>query len=393
MTFNQQFPEWLESKLLSCAGYWAGLGLAGCFGVLGLSQYGNPNFKIVTNLGGLSCTGFAAYCYYKEKIADENLGILQVARREGKQKQAIAEYAPVAVVELVGNAIAPDFYNWDDIDDEAVGFIIAGNSGSAKTSCACWLAGHLTRKNPAQVLALDPHASRNPIWKEVGIPVIDTFKGIEEQVGLLINLLDKRRGQPENGDEVIVFADELGACLDEFSDPRQMEKALKRLGSEARKFGITFLALNQSKNVDDIGISGALRSNYVLVLLGAAARQHAQMWKDEDPRKVHINSCAYPCVLTGAIPDAIAIHPTHGSYSQFKKKGLAPKNLKPIQSLPLTIDLARGYQHLKDVPRGHYEALGDPFAHTLDGIPVCEVREEDFLPSLPSVPAEEIDAD
>lgn len=257
-----------------------------------------------------------------------------------------------------GGAIAPSpdaapdnldfFYNWDDIEDEAVGVIVAGNSGAAKSSVACWLAGHLTRKNPAQVLALDPHESRNPSWKQLGIPVIGDFAAIEEQVGLMIELLDQRREQPENGDEIIVFADELGACLDRFKDSAKMERALKRLGSEGRKFGLTFIAINQSKNVADIGISGALRNNYVIVLLCAAAREHAEKkWKQSDPRRVYVNSVAYPCVVTGAVPDKVAIHPTHAEYLKFKKKGNPPKNLIPIDQLPLTIPLATSHQHLR----------------------------------------------
>jgi hypothetical protein len=240
-----------------------------------------------------------------------------------------------------GNKFKDLFYNWDDVVDEAIGFVIAGNSGSAKTSIACWLAGILTAHEPMQVIALDPHY--NDIWEQVGIKSVGNIATIEAILQWLLDELDQRcerkglklpLGQP-----ILVFADEIGACLKRFENPKKITEALERIGSEARKFGITLIAINQSSNCDDIGISAPMRNNFAVVLLGASARSKAEKWKDTDLRKQHINQCPYPCILTGAIPTAIAIHPTHGSYQKFKKKGNAPLNLLPIKQLPLTIPL------------------------------------------------------
>ncbi|MFN7716049.1 MAG: hypothetical protein ACK5QS_11295 [Pseudanabaenaceae cyanobacterium] len=239
------------------------------------------------------------------------------------------------------NKLRELFYDWGDVVDEAIGFVIAGNSGSAKTSIACWLAGVLTTHEPMQVIALDPHY--NDIWEQVGIKSIGNIETIEAILQWLLDELDQRcerkglklpLGQP-----ILVFADEIGACLKRFQNPKKITEALERIGSEARKFGITLIAINQSSNCDDIGISAPMRNNFAVVLLGASARSKAEKWKDTDFRKQHINQCPYPCILTGAIPTAIAIHPTHGSYQKFKKKGNAPLNLLPIKQLPLTIPL------------------------------------------------------
>lgn len=254
----------------------------------------------------------------------------------------IEELCPGKVGEL-------EYYDWRDLIDDAVGIILAGNSGSGKTSVAVWIAGWLTKDIPAQVLALDPHGNVNVLWKELDIHVICEFSLIEKQLNILIGLLDARRGldidELNRQPQIIVFADEINACLENFEDKESMSTAIKRLGSEARKYGIALIALNQSSNCDDLGISKPMRSNYLLILLNASARQKAEGWKKEDPRYTHVMETAYSCVVSGSVADAVAIHPTHYTYKQFRKKGNKPVGLLPINQLPLTIELA------KDVPQ------------------------------------------
>ncbi|MBD2489047.1 ATP-binding protein [Aulosira sp. FACHB-615] len=237
-----------------------------------------------------------------------------------------------------------EFYDWRDLIDDAVGIIIAGNSGSGKTSVAVWVAGWLTKDEAAMLLALDPHANVNVLWEELGIYAIADFKLIEKQLLILLDLLDERRSlsreQLDLEPSVIVFADEINACLENFEDKENMELAIKRLGSEARKYKIALIALNQSSNVDDLGISGQMRNNYLLIGLNATARQIAGRWKKDDPRRKHIEEVAYSCVVCGSVPEQVAVHPTHHSYKQFKKKGNKPRGLLPINQLPLTIKLA-----------------------------------------------------
>ncbi|WP_414755583.1 ATP-binding protein [Anabaena sp. CCY 9910] len=250
-----------------------------------------------------------------------------------------------------------EFYDWRDLADDAVGIIIAGNSGSGKTSVATWVAGWLTKEEPAQVLALDPHANVNVLWRELGIHAIADFKLIEKQLLILLELLDERRSlskeQLDLEPSVIVFADEINACLENFEDKENMELAIKRLGSEARKYKIALIALNQSSNADDLGISAQMRNNYLLIALCATARQIAEKWKKDDPRRKYIEETAYSCLVRGSVPEQIAVHPTHHSYKQFKKKGNKPKGLLPINQLPLTIPLASP----QDIQTDWYEDL------------------------------------
>jgi|GEM_PF-5893543 len=233
-----------------------------------------------------------------------------------------------------------EFYDWHNCIDEAVGFIISGNSGSGKTSVACWLAGVLTQDNPAQVLALDPHY--NDIWEEVGIISVGNINQIENTLMWLLTELDlrcdrKSKKQPL-GDDLIIFCDEVNACLERFENPKNIESAIKRLGSEGRKFGITFIMLNQSHNAGDLGISKKYLNNYFLVGLGASARAIIdENYKQGTPEKDYIKSVAYPCVVSGSNPIQLALHPTHSSYNEFKKKGNKPLNLITIKQLPLLI--------------------------------------------------------
>lgn len=225
---------------------------------------------------------------------------------------------------------SPQYYQWQNISDEAVGFLICGNSGSAKSSFATWLAGHLSQYNPMAVIALDPHF--NDCWKLAGITSIGKIEQIEAALNWLLSELDARcdrKGEGKTlGDHLFIICDELNASLERFKDRKVVESTLRRLGSEGRKFGLTFCGLNQSSNANALGIDAKYRSNYALILLGQSARTHPQLGK-------HLADVAYPCVLDGSIAPSLAIHPTHGEYKVFKKSGNPPKNLKQINQLPL----------------------------------------------------------
>ena len=268
-----------------------------------------------------------------QSLSSENhLSVINRAN-QGYSEHLATSYAPpkreVAIAQLE-IAKKPVYYDWNNIADEAVGFLICGNSGSAKSSLATWLAGHLSKNEPMAVIALDPHW--NDCWKLAGITSIGKIEKIEAALIWLLSELDARcdrkgKGEPI-GDPLFVICDELNAALERFKDKKVVESALKRLGSEGRKFGLTFCGLNQSSNVNAIGIDAKYRSNYALILLGQSARSHAQLGKQ-------FEDVAYPCLLDGSIAPSIAIHPTHGHYSTFKKKGNAPKNLMQINQLPI----------------------------------------------------------
>lgn len=290
------------------------------------------------------------------QIAQFKAQLAKIGAEEAKYQKEIAKHLggivePLETVDKIDfEKLCPpkqnglDFYDWRALYDDAVGIIIAGNSGSGKTSVAVFIAGLLTSTEPAQIIALDPHANINVLWGELDIFAISDFYQIEMQFVLLVDLLDRRRGMTpdelEKEDLIIIFADEINAQLENFKDPDIAETAFKRLGSEGRKYKIVLVMLNQSSNCNDIGISRPMRSNYLIIFLNASARQKVLEFKKEDERRRFIESQAYSCIISGSAPDQVAIHPTHGEYKVFKKKGNKPKNLLPINQLTLTIELA-----------------------------------------------------
>ena len=233
-----------------------------------------------------------------------------------------------------------DFYNWDDLADEASGILVGGNSGSAKTSLAAgFIVGKLTAVTPAEVIVLDIHQQKNIIWQQMGFPRIESDVQVIYQVLCwLIEEIERRKHQ--DGHPIIVCLDEINDTLSELEQldivkplgGKQKRRntfiyAIRKL-SNARKFDICLLGLMQSHNTEAIGIDGKFRNNFLLVLCGASARGEVDnKWKHDDPRFLHIKDTAYPVVISGSNPLQIAEHPTHKHHAQYKKKGNAPANL------------------------------------------------------------------
>ncbi|WP_026796187.1 MULTISPECIES: hypothetical protein [Planktothrix] len=233
-----------------------------------------------------------------------------------------------------------DFYNWDDLADEASGILVGGNSGSAKTSLAAgFIVGKLTAVTPAEVIVLDIHQQKNIIWQQMGFPRIESDVQVIYQVLCwLIEEIERRKHQ--DGHPIIVCLDEINDTLSELEQldtisplPGKQKRrntfiyAIRKL-SNARKFDICLLGLMQSHNTEAIGIDGKFRNNFLLILCGASARGEIQnVWKHDTPGFQYIKNAAYPVVISGSNPLQIAEHPTHKHHAQYKKKGNAPANL------------------------------------------------------------------
>ncbi len=233
-----------------------------------------------------------------------------------------------------------DFYNWENLADEACGILVGGNSGSAKTSLAAgFIVGKLTAVTPAEVIVLDIHQRKNIIWKQMGFPRVESdVETIFEVMKWLINEIERRKY--EDGHPLIVCLDEINDTLSELEHldvikplPDKTKRrntfiySIRKL-SNARKFDICLLGFMQSHNTEAIGIDGKFRNNFLLVLCGASARGEIDnKWKHDDPRFLHIKNTAYPVVISGSNPFQIAEHPTHKHHTQYRIKGNAPANL------------------------------------------------------------------
>lgn len=245
-----------------------------------------------------------------------------------------------------------NFYNWDKLADESSGILIGGNSGSAKTSLgAGFVIGKLTQHRPAEVIVLDIHASKNPIWEQMGFPRIES--DVETIYQILCWLIEEVENRKEkDGHSIIICLDEINdtmselAQLDIIKPLQSKEKRVKtftyaiRKLSNARKFDICLIGFMQSHNTEAIGIDGKFRNNFLLILCGASARNEIQnLWKHDTPEFQYIQNAPYPVVVCGSNQHQIAEHPTHKHHVEYRKKGNAPEGLLNPNFLNKPIDV------------------------------------------------------
>jgi hypothetical protein len=215
--------------------------------------------------------------------------------------------------------ILPPF-DRDRIVDETKGLMIIGDMGAAKTCVAQYIANGF---NGYGIIIFDPHGKTD--WGSAY--VISKMGAIYEQMRILLDLL-------ENGDEtpLLIICDE---WLEIRGDRRNKKGSeypgladdfIRLFSTKPRKFNKLAAFVLHSPNVEAAGVDSFLRENYLKVYLGRIA-------KKEFPQ---IQDCAYPCV----VEDEQQIHPTHGHHSEFKPKGKVPRNLEPLESVPIKIPLA-----------------------------------------------------
>ncbi|NER30082.1 MAG: DUF87 domain-containing protein [Symploca sp. SIO1C4] len=226
---------------------------------------------------------------------------------------------------------------------EQVSALIFGNTGSGKSSLASMLVSVLSRhlQKPVQVLVLDPHLND---WG--CLPIVDEKVHIIRVLTLLVHELEARkanwrwqvRNLPKEQRQkdwpfLITIWDEIDDTLS-FANSKAGQRLIEReglmhpsdvlrvYGSQIRKFGGMLLGLNQSGNVEALGIDSKYRSNYIDIhLVESALMQAESLWKMETPERAFIEARrdGYPCVVRSRP----AIHPTHGHYP-LRQEGLAP---------------------------------------------------------------------
>ncbi|VXD18438.1 hypothetical protein [Planktothrix paucivesiculata] len=352
-----EFLDWLEnheaavSSLVCCAGGFLALGWSTVNPGLNPSRFYSAG---VTGLFGVGAIALSIKGLKEEELniikrdtQDEIYGLYQAAEVQTVQN-ILFPPSPMSpggmntYYQMEFNQLPEqlDFYNWENLADEASGILVGGNSGSAKTSLAGgFIVGKLTAVTPAEVIVLDIHQQKNIIWQQMGFPRIESDVQVIYQVLCwLIEEIERRKHQ--DGHPIIVCLDEINDTLSELEQldtisplPGKQKRrntfiyAIRKL-SNARKFDICLLGLMQSHNTEAIGIDGKFRNNFLLILCGASARGEIDnKWKHDDPRFLHIKDTAYSAVISGSNPLQIAEHPTHKHHAQYKKKGNAPANL------------------------------------------------------------------
>ncbi|WP_027255651.1 hypothetical protein [Planktothrix agardhii] len=234
MGFLDEFLDWLEnheaavSSIVCCGCGFISLawsvvnpGLnpsrfyaSGCAGLFGVGA-------IATAIKGLK---EEERSIIRRDTQEEIFGLYQVAEIQTVQNVLFPPspmpptpdiYNQYYQMQLGKNPEQLDFYNWDDLADEASGILVGGNSGSAKTSLAAgFIVGKLTAVTPAEVIVLDIHQQKNIIWQQMGFPRIESDVQVIYQVLCwLIEEIERRKHQ--DGHPIIVCLDEINDTLSE----------------------------------------------------------------------------------------------------------------------------------------------------------------------------------
>lgn len=230
-------------------------------------------------------------------------------------------------------------YNWNQITDENC-LLIGGEPGSAKTSVAAgFIVPKISHTYESEIIVLDSHAKKND-WQGMGYNrVVSDYEKIYECLLWLDEERERRRNSSDSSHLIICIFDEINdmwSYLERFDK----QNRTKRLSNaqlilqtllNCRKFDILIIGMMQSHLCEDIGLSGAIRRQAMILLLNGAAREEASRNKKKLTNKEYSyltnKNMPYCCLITGYQSVQIADHPTHGSYPVFAKKGKEPKNV------------------------------------------------------------------
>ena len=227
---------------------------------------------------------------------------------------------------------------------------ILGNSGSGKTTLAKYIAAHLPQN---QILVLDPHADPNhPEYPWEGLTVVSKYGQILEVLEKVLALLDQKDRTPltiicDEWPATRLYAKEQGSDI--------ADKFLLRIGSEGRKFLKFGIFGSQSGNVKALGLEGLgdFLENFALVRLQKVALKHARTLRDQSIYQA-IQTMPYPMLIGDS---DLFCHPNFEGYKEIKK-GNVPRNLHPLSSHPITLDILP-YQ-CEPVREGHPPNHSEP---------------------------------
>ena len=230
-------------------------------------------------------------------------------------------------------------YDWNQITDENC-LLIGGEPGSAKTSVAAgFIVPKISHAYESEIIVLDSHAKKNN-WQSMGYNrIVSDYEEIYECLLWLDQERERRRNSSDSSHLIICIFDEINdmwSYLERFDK----QNRTKRLSNaqlilqtllNCRKFDILIIGMMQSHLCEDIGLSGAIRRQAMILLLNGAAREEASRNKKKLTNKEYSyltnKNMPYCCLITGYQSMQIADHPTHGNYPIFAKKGKEPKNV------------------------------------------------------------------
>ena len=252
-----------------------------------------------------------------------------------------SEVVDVEATDTIVDSQNLEKYDWEQIINENC-LLIGGEPGSAKTSVAAgFIVPKISYAYESEIIVLDSHAKKND-WQGMGYNrVVSDYEQIYECLLWLDQERERRRNSSGSSHLIICIFDEINDMWS-YLERHDKQNKTKRLSNaqlilqtllNCRKFDILIIGMMQSHLCEDIGLSGAIRRQAMIILLNGAAREEAGRNKrkliDEQYRYLTDKNRPYCCLITGYQSVQIADHPTHSYYSSFAKKGKKPENIFP----------------------------------------------------------------
>ena len=234
-------------------------------------------------------------------------------------------------------------YDWEQITEEN-SLLIGGEPGSAKTSVtAGFIVPKISQKYDSEIIVLDSHSTKNR-WNEMGYErVISDYEEIYEFLEWLDKEREIRRKSTDKKHLIICVFDEINDVWSYLERSDKQNKTKRLVNAQlilqnllnCRKFDIQIIGMMQSHLCEDIGLSGSVRRQAMVILLNGAARAEAYRNKNQFTKKEYTyltdKERPYIALVTGYQSIQVATHPTHGNYKVFSKKGNKPEIVLSIK--------------------------------------------------------------
>ena len=234
-------------------------------------------------------------------------------------------------------------YDWEQITEEN-SLLIGGEPGSAKTSVtAGFIVPKISQKYDSEIIVLDSHSTKNR-WNEMGYErVISDYEDIYEFLEWLDKEREIRRKSTDKKHLIICVFDEINDVWSYLERSDKQNKTKRLVNAQlilqnllnCRKFDIQIIGMMQSHLCEDIGLSGSVRRQAMVILLNGAARAEAYRNKNQFTKEEYTyltdKERPYIALVTGYQSIQVATHPTHGNYKVFSKKGNKPEIVLPIK--------------------------------------------------------------
>ena len=234
-------------------------------------------------------------------------------------------------------------YDWEQITEEN-SLLIGGEPGSAKTSVtAGFIVPKISQKYDSEIIVLDSHSTKNR-WNEMGYErVISDYEDIYEFLEWLDKEREIRRKSTDKKHLIICVFDEINDVWSYLERSDKQNKTKRLVNAQlilqnllnCRKFDIQIIGMMQSHLCEDIGLSGSVRRQAMVILLNGAARAEAYRNKNQFTKEEYTyltdKERPYIALVTGYQSIQIAKHLTHGNYKVFSKKGNKPEIVLPIK--------------------------------------------------------------